>query len=521
MSAFEVNIFRNPVSVKVESGYNGEIEISIPNDGSGEPNVILFQDWMNKTIGARAPRGVWDSGLYGATNATAYPLYYGIDGVSGIGSRNNKTELIYTVAVQNSAYYNVPINNVEYSITSGASATASAIVSALVSRINADINCPAVASGTTTLILTRKDPAIPFYVNARSGGTEIVYPNAGYSSASESAGPGINLISDNGLTGFIKYLPNSSRIFLAWQMGVPDGFYFSGAWQQHTNPPQSCLKMGWASDQGLDDLGRADVVGTSRNSPTGWAMIGNQVNVNMSNGGQLNFGKLNSFMSYFRTGANAFTDNGTAINHIAGLAGTTTVSSTSRPLFIRRTTFTITAVSDFTYTVTINGTVCSYISDSSATQLEICNGLVADINSKISGSVGHASNQSNILTFDPAEGVLPTITNSSNLAKFELLPYFTQVSTIWQGNDNQVNTLHVYPWFYIAEGDNCGNFVALGDSATASSVKDWKVIRHSSWTTTGGAGGGTIKVKPTTKQRAGKTHWHRFVNGLPVAVGAI
>lgn len=520
--SFTVNLLKNPATGNFESGYNGEIEISIPNDGSGEPNVIIFQDWMNKTIGARSSKGVWDTALYAQTAADRYPLYYAIDTVVGIGSRNNKSELIYTVTVQNNAYYNVPINNVAYDMTSSGAATAAEIVTALSSKINADSSCPAVASGTTTLILTRKIPSIPFSVQARDGGgNEIVYPSAGYSSAADTPGTGINLICDNWLTGFIKYLPNSKRVFTAWQMGVPSGYYFSGAHDIQSNPPQSNLKMGWLSDQGLDDLGRADVVSTSRNAPTNWAIVGNQSNVNVSNGSQLDFGRLNTFMAYHYAGADPFLDNGTVISRIAGLSGTTTASSTNKPLFIRRTTFTITAVNNFAYTVTINGTVCSYTADASATQLEICNGLVADINSKISSSVGIASNQSNILAFDPAQGVLPTITNSANLSKFDLLPYFTQVSTVWHGNDNQINCLHVMPWFYVAEGDNCGNFVALGDNVNPSNVTDWKVIAHTSWTTTGGAGGGVIKINPTTKQRAGKTHWHRFVGGLPVATGVI
>jgi hypothetical protein len=517
------NLLRNPSTGKYESAYNGDTVVSIPNDGSPAPTIAVYQNWTHKAVGARAAKGVWDTALYAATAADRYPMYYNIDGKVGIGSRNNKTQLIYTVTVQNNAYYNCPVGGVTYSYTSSGAATASEIVTALSALINADTNCKAVASGTTTLILTRKNPAVPFYVNARDGGgNEIVYPNAGYSSAADAAGTGINLVSDNWLTGFIKYLSNEKRVFTAWEMGIPDGYYFSGAWEEETNPPQSTLKQGWLSDQGLDDLGRADVVSTSRNSPTGWAFVGNQSNINVPNGGQLDFGKTNTFSAYHYAGNDPFLDNGTAISTITGLAGTTVASQTTKPLFIRRTTITITAVNNFTYEVTINGTLCSYTSDASATQLEICNGLRDDINSKISNTVCVASNQVNILTIDPVERVLPTIVVGSNLSKFDLLPYFTQVSTIWHGNDNQVNCLHVYPWFYTATGDNCGNYVRIGNAATPAAVTgDYPVIPHTSWTTTGGAGGGVITISIPPAMIAGKTHWHRYVNGVFVTAGAL
>jgi hypothetical protein len=199
----------------------------------------------------------------------------------------------------------------------------------------------------------------------------------------------------------------------------------------------------------------------------------------------------------------------------AGLAGTVSSSQTDRPLFVRNTTLEVTKFDLTLYTVTINGTVCTYMSDASATKTEIIDGLVTDINSKISGSVGYALNFQGELTFIPVQGGLPTITAGANIVKTDLSPSFSQVSTIWQGNKNQVNSVEVYPWAYIAYGDACGNYVALGNSGTFASVTDWKLVKHTAWSSS------DSQHNPTPEQLAGKTHWYRFVDTVVVSSGAL
>lgn len=505
---------RKDGSRNYKSGFNGSNGFTLNGSGFGSaPTVTLYKDWTNKTVGARAVHFDFDSGLYGATNPEAYPFIYDINGVSGVGSRAAKGEIIYTITAQSSTDYKITIPpSAQFSINSGIGATQSSIVAQLVAAINADSSCLASASGTTTLKLTRKTPSVPFAVyNA----TE--YPNAGYDTAGNSAAAGINMVSDYGLTGFIKLLPtNPTDFFVYWRMGVPTGYFFSGATSVNTNPPESNLKMNWFSDQPLDSAARADIVGTSRNAPTEWSMIGNQSDVNIPNGGQLDFGRLNSFRSYHKAGASPFIDNGQAITKITGLSGTTTASQINLPLFARRSTFTITVQSTTLYTVTISGTLCSYISSGSATAAEICNGLVADITAKVSGAVGVSKNVSNDLVFDPVVGTTPTITNSGNLSKFDLIPQFTQVSTLWQGNNNQVNSLHVFPDLYIAIGANCGNYVAIGNSATESSDTDIIVYPHASWSDTQIV---FSDIPDSIKQ--GRNYYHRYLNGILQDSGVI
>ena len=508
-----LNLNRNPNNNKLQSGYSATGTLTIPNNGSGEPTIEVFDNWMTKTVGARAPKGKWDSALYGGTAATAYPKYYAIDNVVGIGSRNTNDLLTYTITVQNSTVYKITITgSTSFIMTSSGAATASEIVSNLVAQINADSGCKATASGTTTLILARKNAAIPFAVY-----NPVSYPTAGYDTAGDSAGSGVNMISDLGaLAGFTKSLASNPKdVFTAFQIGTPAGYFFSGASTENTGNPSSNVKCVWFSEQPLDDTGRSDFVSLSRPDAGEWSPRGNQSNVVFNAGNQIDFGKLNSFMTMHKAGATPFIDNGTARTVSAGLAGSTTNAQTDRPLFVRRTTFTINVLNVTLYTVTINGTACTYISDTSATLPEIVAGLVADINSKISNTVGIASSQAGKLTFDPVTGGLPTISTGANITSYDLLPYFTEVVTIWHGNDNQVNTLHVYPWIYIASGVYCGNYVALGNASTWSAVTDWKALPHSTWDSA------NSQHNTTPEQVAGKTHWYRFVDNIPIMSGSL
>ena len=69
---------------------------------------------------------------------------------------------IVTPIAANAHLYEVSIGATNYSYTSDADATVLEIVAGLLALINADANCPAIASGTTTLILTAKIAGIGF-----------------------------------------------------------------------------------------------------------------------------------------------------------------------------------------------------------------------------------------------------------------------------------------------------------------------------------------------------------------------
>jgi hypothetical protein len=297
-------------------------------------------------------------------------------------------------------------------------------------------------------------------------------------------------------------------------MGVPDGFFFSGASVVNTRNPASNLKQGWLSDQPLDDAGRADIVCNSRPNSAQWATLGNQSNGQIYTGDQVDFGKLNSFMVFHKSGAAPFTDNGVLRTIIGGQAGSVSYEQTNKPLFSRRTSFTITAVSSTLYTITIAGTVCTYTSDATATIAEINAGLLADIASKVSTSIGTVKVDS-LLCFDPVSGTTPTITVGANIVMFDLLPQFTQYSSIWHGNGNQVNTMHVMPWLYIAHGVNCGNYVALGNASTWGAVTDFKILKHTTWSSS------ESQHSKSDLQAVGKTHWFRFVDNVVVMSGAL
>lgn len=71
-----------------------------------------------------------------------------------------------TPTVVNNAVYTVTIDGVTYSYTADATATAAEIVTGLTALVDADSNCPADASGTTTLVLTAKSAGVGFTVEA-------------------------------------------------------------------------------------------------------------------------------------------------------------------------------------------------------------------------------------------------------------------------------------------------------------------------------------------------------------------
>jgi len=69
-----------------------------------------------------------------------------------------------------------------------------------------------------------------------------------------------NVTDGNELTGFVKILPEYKSFFTIWQMGVPAGYYFSGASAVETLPPGSNLKMIWDTWDALGANDYNDVV---------------------------------------------------------------------------------------------------------------------------------------------------------------------------------------------------------------------------------------------------------------------
>jgi len=79
-----------------------------------------------------------------------------------------------TPTVVNSAVYTVTIDGVVYSFTSDSNATAAEIVTGLTALIDADTNCPADASGSTTLVLTAKAAGHSFTVTQSANLAQVV-----------------------------------------------------------------------------------------------------------------------------------------------------------------------------------------------------------------------------------------------------------------------------------------------------------------------------------------------------------
>ncbi len=414
--SLSVTLDKNSSNNRFESGASkGEMLLTVNTTGAGgAPNVLIYQNWMDKAVGVRALKGIWDSALYEHTESTAYPLYYQIGGVAGIGSRNSDT--------------------------------------------------------------------------------------------------------DNALTGFIKLYPSRfSTFFAAWQMGVPDGRYFSGASTDRTFGAASNLKMGWVSDQPLDNAALADVVCLTRNSSTTWSFSGNQTVPPLYNGGAFDWNVPNGFMAFHKPGSNPFTDNGLRISAITTSAGTSIVSESNRAIFQKLITITPTVQNLATYQFSINGVpITPYVSGSGATLAQILNGIVSATNASTTAVVASNNYNNTAVVLTPPIGTEPILSSpTANLSVVNLAPSFTQFSTLWQGNNNQANCLHVIPYEYFAIDGNAGNAIALGNNSLHALCTDICFLNPQSWSDT------VITAKHTKKQRYGKTHWLRFLNGVHVESGVL
>ncbi len=314
---------------------------------------------------------------------------------------------------------------------------------------------------------------------------------------------------DNRLTGFRKNFTLVRDVFAAWQMGIPDGKYFSGATAERTLPPASNLKMGWFSDQPLgSDLN--DIVCTSRNSPSTWFVGGNHSGADHYCGGEVNWNKPMSFSLYRKHGANSYTDLGTSIETQTMESGYTVYTKTDEPLLSQRRKLSFTVQNSSVYTITVNGTPVTYTSDADATGSEIATGVASALNSAGLGLFGTATAATVELT--PSTGTQPTVTVSANISMTTALDGYQYFSTHWQGNNNQVNTLHVFPYFYIASGSNAGNYIMLANSGNLNSTCTKSiVIPHSSWISNT-----SCSASPTASMLTGMTHAHLFKDGVKV-----
>lgn len=133
----------------------------------------------------------------------------------------------------NTHLYTITINGVDYSYTSDGSATVSEIVAGLLAAVNADTNSPAVATGSTTLILTAKVAGSGFTTTTLDVNISIVHTQANHSIVNDIVtmqaasdiwyGLGIssNLAAD--IEQVAAYIETQKKIFLAvtGDAGVP------------------------------------------------------------------------------------------------------------------------------------------------------------------------------------------------------------------------------------------------------------------------------------------------------------
>ena len=322
----------------------------------------------------------------------------------------------------------------------------------------------------------------------------------------------------NALTGFVKQSAPYTDYMCMWQMGVPDGKYFSGATEGRTLPPASNLKMGWVSDDGLDDSALADLVSLSRTSTNNYAMVGNQSLVSLSNNATFDWDTPNAYFAYHKAGALPFVNNGTAISTVMNSAGVYTTTQSNTPLFRKLAKVIITVLSDTDYSVTVAGQVATINSGAGATLTSIVNALITEVNSKGTAWVASMldTNSDGIaegLSLTATTGTDPSVSVGANMVITTLRPQFDRISTHWQGNNNQVGCLHVFPYFMQQVGANCGSCIVLNNGTTLNPSA--MAIPYDSWSDT------EIKFTATAAQASGRTHWIRLFDGLPVQTGAL
>jgi hypothetical protein len=237
-------------------------------------------------------------------------------------------------------------------------------------------------------------------------------------------------------------------------------------------------------------------------------------------GSAFDFDVPNTYASYHKSGEDGFLDNGVARVYISTSAGVETYEKTTEPLYKKISTLIITAQNNTLYTVSIDGVPSgSYTSDADATAVEIRDNLITAINAATSALEASASTSTRI-TLTANGDTNPVVTASANLQVVATRDSFTHVSTIWQGNDNQANCLHVYPFIYRAVDyadqvtSTCGNAIVLGAEPVFEDNKngDLMPLKPYDW---------DAKIfYASATQKAGRPYWFSLVDGLVVDSGA-
>lgn len=321
------------------------------------------------------------------------------------------------------------------------------------------------------------------------------------------------------LVGLSFEFGNVKDFFVAWQSGVPDGKYASGSYVDQQFPTVSCWKgMWWNTTDGAGDHRYADVVCASRNSQTTWATVGNQTPLSEYFGsGAFDWDVENAFMCYHKSGTNPFLDNGVYAGTLVTSLGTATTRTTNKALFAQVVHLTPDVQNNADYTVNIPSfSPITITSDGDATLLEIMNALIAKINTDQTAYSASLNSNNTRITLAPLYRLDQTVTASGNITVYHLLPQYPTLDTIWMGNENQTNTQAIFPYMYVAVGENCGNVLVLGNSATYASRTKSVAVDFDSWSSTE-----IVTVGLADPLIAGMTHWHVLTDGLPTHSGVL
>ena len=143
------------------------------------------------------------------------------------------------------------------------------------------------------------------------------------------------------------------------------------------------------------------------------------------------------------------------VNQITAVAQVLTVTPNTFPVAtFQNISFNPTRANNTLYTITINGTLCSYTSDANATDAEIAAGLVAAVNGSAQSGVVTASGVSNV---DVVSDILGTAFTYSNSA--------TVVATVTTANvpiEGYTQTINGTPFTYVSDGTPTATEVCNG-----------------------------------------------------------
>lgn len=289
----------------------------------------------------------------------------------------------------------------------------------------------------------------------------------------------------NRLTGFESSFPPFKNFAVSTDIAIPEDRTFPGAATPKTKSNVSSLKHVWLSDEALDRAAKADICIHSWTTSS-FSMVGNDSPVGVSVGGDFDFEGWNYFFGYSVAGQDSFLDTGSVGALNISEQGVRENFRTNSPAYIYRTRISVTAVPNFTYTVTINDEhVASYTSGVSQTAAQIAQGLRGaidelslDISTSIAGSAITVS--SNPLTKS-------VCTVGQNLTTINTEPQYTHLAyPAWQGNGSQDLAQTVSSYIYLAASDDSSvlSRIVLLNSDSLSTSTMYHVVPPSLWTNT-------------------------------------